>query len=84
MAGTDRTGDGLGAPATHWFRILPNDTAELPIIPRALYVDVTGTLAVVDLDGNLMAMSAVAVGYHPLRPRIVKTTGTTAQVYGLY
>lgn len=83
MATSDRTGDGLGAPATHWFRIIPSDTTEVFPLPRALYVDVTGILSVVDIDGNVMPMAAAAVGYHPLRPRFVKAA-TTAIVYGLY
>ena len=81
---TDRSGDGLGAPATHWYRIIPNDGVDLDPIPRSLYVDATGTLAVVDVDGNVMPMAAAAVGYHPLRARRVKATGTTATVYALY
>ncbi len=80
----DRSGDGLGQPASRWYRIIPSDVAELNPIPRALYVDVTGTLSVVDADGSIMNITAAAVGYHPLRPRLVRSTGTTAVVYGLY
>ena len=81
---TDKTGDGQGEPAVRWYRIVPSDSTPLDPIPRGLYVDVTGTLSVVDIDGNIMPMAAAAVGYHPLRPRYVKATGTTAVVYGLY
>jgi len=80
----DKTGDGLGGPAVHWYRIVPSDTVDLAVVPRALYVDVTGTMAVVDIDGVVMSMAAAAVGYHPLRPRRVNATNTTAVVYGLY
>lgn len=74
----DRTGDGLGAPGVRWYSVTPNDNTDLDPIPRALYVGVTGDLALVDVDGTAVTFVAAAVGYHPLRPRRVKSTGTTA------
>ena len=79
----DRTGDGLGAPAVGWYRIVPSNTDLLNPRPRAVYVDVTGILSVEDTFGNVMTMTAAAVGYHPLRP-IRVLAATTAVVFGLY
>ena len=84
MAAIEKTGDGSGNPAVEWFAIIPSDTAYLPARPRALYVDVTGTLRIESLNGAIMNYAAVAVGYHPVRPVKVHATGTTAIVYGLY
>ena len=83
MAAEERTGDGLGAPAVDWFAITPHDTNSLSIKPRALYVSVAGDISVISSKGNTMTIT-VTVGYHPLRPEIVKSTGTTATgIYGL-
>jgi hypothetical protein len=81
----DVTGDGIGAPAVRWFSITPSDDAVLAIRPRAIYVGVTGNLAVQDDAGTSVTFVAVPVGYHPLRPLRVLSTGTTAtSLVGLY
>jgi hypothetical protein len=81
----DVTGDGIGAPAVRWFGITPNDGQNLAVRPRAIYVGVTGNLAVTDDAGTSVTFIAVPVGYHPLRPIRVLSTGTTAtSLVGLY
>ena len=84
MPAEDRTGEGVGSPASEWYRVSPSDTVDLPVRPRGLYVDVTGTLRVESLKGAIMNLAAAAVGYHPLRPVRIHATGTTAIVYALY
>lgn len=84
MAAEEKTGDGLGAPASEWFAITPHDTDELSVRPRCLYVGVAGVLSVKSRLGVTMTIP-VAVGYHPIRPVIVRSTDTTATtIYGLY
>lgn len=84
MPAVEQTGDGLGAPASEWFAITPHDTNEVEIRPRCLYVSVAGTISIVSKLGRTMTIT-VAAGYHPLRPVIVKSTGTTATgIFGLY
>ena len=81
----DRTGSGSGEPANYWFAINPDDNADLDILPRAIYVGLTGTLVVRGADGHDETFTAIAVGYHPLRPRRILYTGTTAGgIKGLY
>ena len=81
----DKTGDGIGAPATHWFAITPSDSVDLAVVPRGLYVGVSGTLTVIDIDGTSCTFVAAPVGYHPLRPKRVMATGTAAtNILGLY
>ena len=84
MAGIDTCGDGSGEPAGHWFNIAVDDNAFISPIPRALYVGVTGNLVVEDIDGNTVTFVAVAVGYHALRPRKLKTGTTATSIVGLY
>lgn len=74
----DRTGDGKGEPGVGWYGVSPNDTSDLSPIPRGLYVGVTGDLSLTDINGSVVTFVAAPVGYHPLRPRRVRATGTTA------
>jgi hypothetical protein len=81
----DVTGTGSGEPASHWFAIVPNDRTDLMILPRGIYVGVTGAVAMHDIDGNEAIFVALAVGFHPVRPRRILATGTAAtNILGLY
>ena len=80
----DYTGDGLGAPASHWFLITANDSIDLEIVPRAILIGTAGNLACHDIDGHLEVLPVIA-GYNPIRPKRVLSTNTTASgIYGLY
>ncbi len=74
----DPSGSGSGEPGIDWYAITPNDNGDLPQMVRAIYVGVTGDLTLVSSRGRTATFIAVAVGYHPLRPVRVKSTGTTA------
>ncbi len=72
--------DSPEAPATAPFPILPSDTAELPSIPKGIYVGTGGDLTLRGVRGtadvtyrNLPDASDVAV-----RAQYVRATGTTA------
>ena len=81
----DVTGDGYGEPAGHWFTIVPSDTKDLAIVPRGIYVGVTGAVAMRDIAGNECIFVAMPVGIHPVRPRRILATGTAAtNIIGLY
>jgi hypothetical protein len=76
----------LSGPYGHWEAITPHDTNQLARIPSALLVS-AGTLAIVDIDGNALSLTVAAGGScacYPLRPVIVKSTGTTATVHALW
>lgn len=75
----EKTGDGVGAPASHWYTITPSDSENLTIRPRALFLPVGGDVALRDIDGNDITFT-LAAGYHPLRPNRVLATGTTADL----
>ena len=85
MDAEDRTGGGLGEPATCWFEITPHDDENLPILPRAIYVGVAGDVVMRDKRGVTCIFKTMAVGEHPMRPKRILSTGTSAtNIIGLY
>jgi hypothetical protein len=85
MAAADKTQSGLGAPADEWVPITPSDSTDLTYVPRALYIGTAGALRAVDGTGTTRTIGNAAVGYHPLRPRRIYSTGTTAtDIWALY
>jgi hypothetical protein len=67
------------APARKAAALTPNDAADLATETRALYVGTGGNLSVI-LSGDTAAVTFtnVAAGYHPLRVKRLRATGTTA------
>lgn len=59
--------------------VTPNDTAQVTLSHRALYVGTSGNLAVQMSDGGDVTFSNVPSGtILPIIVSLVKTTGTTA------
>lgn len=84
---TDKSGDGLGAPAIGAFAITPDDDTDLTIVPRALYVGGAGDIVVnMFRDGTAITFVGVTAGtVLPIRVLRVKSTSTTAtSILGLY
>ena len=77
---------GLGAPARGGFAVTPSDGTDLLHETRAIYVGVSGDLALVTVDGSTVTLAGVLAGsLVPVRATRVKATGTTAdQLVGLY
>ena len=77
-------GDGIGSPAVSWYQVSPDDNENLPVRPRALLIGVAGDLVVRGQDGHTETLP-VPVGYNPLRPVRILSTGTTATgIFALY
>ena len=76
--------EGLTSPADDHFAITPNDGVDLATVPRALYVNVAGTLVLHDKSGTAITYNVTAGQVLPLRVRRVLATGTTATVVGWY
>lgn len=76
----DATLDSLIAPARNCFPITPNNTADLPILPKAIYVGNGGRLVVRAVDSpEDVTFDNVASGtILDLRVIAVRQTGTTA------
>lgn len=81
MAAVDefrRMGSGVDGPASNAAAVTPNDSADLTIATRALWVGVAGDVTV-DLIGGQTAVTFKNVqGLLPVRVTRVDDTGTTA------
>lgn len=73
---------GLESPADTHFAITPADGADLVPRPRAIYCQTTGTVAVMDRTGAVVAYAVQAGQVLPFRAMRVMATGTTATVVG--
>lgn len=67
-------------PSDDWEAVTPDNMSDLPRgQPRWLYVGTSGDLTLVGTaSDDPVTFKGVAVGYHPLRPRRVMSTGTDA------
>jgi hypothetical protein len=76
-------------PARHAVAVTPNDTEDItnaateaaPLYAKALYIGVTGNVAVImagDATGTAVTFSNVPVGFMPIQVRRVMATNTTA------
>ena len=79
-------GSGLDSPATGLITIVPDDNADLTIMPRALMVGTAGDVAVIMKDGTLGTLPALQPGVpYPVRVSRVLATDTSATgIVGLY
>ena len=71
----------MGGPFRFAAAVTPSDGADLAQVSNALYVGVTGNIAVIlsgQQDKAAVVFANVAVGYHWLRAARVMATGTTA------
>lgn len=73
---------GLTSPATRHFAIVPDDGADLPSLPRAVYCEAAGTMAMVDADGVELSYTLAQGQVVIFRGVRIKATGTTALLYG--
>lgn len=79
--------DSISAPATRAAAVAPNDSNELPDIPKALFVGTGGTIVMRGAGGGPDAtFKNVPNGaVLPFRPQYVRSTGTTAaDILALY
>jgi len=74
----------LTSPAVAQYVIAPSDSADLPVRPRALYVNAAGTAVLRDNDGEDISYEVNAGAILSIRPVRVLATGTTAQLIAWY
>ena len=89
MAATDNFAAheiGLVCPVENVFAVTPHDTNELAYATRGVYVGTAGDLKVTTVGGQSVTFTGLAAGIvHPLRVKLVFSTGTTAaNILGLY
>lgn len=66
------------------FLIVPSDTEDLPIRPKALFCEDAGTVMIRDEGGVDLPYSMNFGDILPFRPVRVLATGTDGTFYGLY
>ena len=66
------------APAIRWTAVTPDDAAALDPMPRALFVGVSGTLALEDRTGLIVTWTVAGGQFLPVAPMRIRATGTTA------
>ncbi len=74
----------LTSPAVSHYTIIPSDGADLPVRPRAIYVNAGGTAVLQDNDGEIVSYDLGAGAVLSIRPVRVLATGTTAQLVAWY
>lgn len=76
----DQAVDSVIAPARNCFPVIPSDTGELVLLPKAIYIGTGGNLVVRPVDGNADVTFVNLPNGAILDVRIVavRATGTTA------
>ncbi len=67
----------ISSQGESWSAVTPSDTVPLATVPKALWIDVAGTVRLRGADGNDQTFT-VPNGFLDLRPVMVLSTGTTA------
>jgi hypothetical protein len=70
--------DAANLPAMNAAAVTTSDTVDLANVTKAIYVGVSGDVAVIMANGQTVTLKAAPVGYLAIRIRRVKATGTTA------
>lgn len=74
----ETTTPGLDSPIGSASAVTPDDSADLAVASRALYVGGAGDLHVTLVSGDDITLTAAIQGWHPVRAARVWATGTTA------
>lgn len=74
----------LTSPAVSHYVIIPSDASDLPVRPRALYVNVGGSAVLQDSSGEAISYELTAGSILSMRPNRVLASGTTAQLVAWY
>lgn len=72
--------DSVTIPAAHAVAVTPHDTDELALYSRGLYLGGYGNVAVILADDSsaVTFVDLLPGIIHPIRAKVVKSTGTTA------
>jgi hypothetical protein len=74
----------LTSPAVAHYVVTPSDSTDLPVRPRALFVQSAGTAALQDKGGQVVTYDLAAGAVLSIRPVRVLASGTTAQLVAWY
>lgn len=69
------------SPSKHFYLAVENDSTDLPRLPKALYVNVTGDVVVHNVDGTSVTFTAVPAGtILPIRAKRLLTASTAVVI----
>lgn len=74
----------LTSPAVSHYDIVPSDTTDLPVRPRAIFANTSGIAVLQDKNGVAISYDLVAGSVLSIRPLRVLASGTTAQLVAWY
>ena len=74
----------LTSPAVAHYQITPDDMADLPVRPRAIFANTGGTAVLQDKNGVTVTYDLNAGTTLSIRPLRILATGTTAQLIAWY
>ena len=74
----------LSSPAVSHYAVVPSDSADLPVRPRALFVNASGAVVLRDASGTEVSYEVQSGAVLSIRPVRVMATGTTAQLIAWY
>lgn len=74
----------LTSPAVAHYAITPSDSTDLPVRPRAVYVNAGGIAVLQDSAGSVVSYDLTAGAVLSIRPVRVLASGTTAQLVAWY
>lgn len=82
----EQHGQGLNSPAKNAVAVTPDDSTDLAVVSRGLYIGVGGDVAVIMAGGQTVTFAGVSGGsILPIRAIRIKATGTTAtSILSLY
>ena len=69
---------GLSDPVENATAVTPDDTNNLAVTTRALFVGTGGSLRVTLVSGDIVTFPNMGAGWHPVRVIRVWATGTSA------
>ena len=77
----ETTGDSLIAPARHAFSIVPNDSADLGAVTKAIYIGTGGSvkLRAIGSDSDVTFLNVQSGAILDVRCKAIRASGTSAQ-----
>ena len=67
-----------GRPAQHAALVTPSDSTDLAYTTRAIHIAGAGDVSLVMDDGSQFTWPGMTAGYHPVRVKRIRATGTIA------
>lgn len=75
----------ISDPSDQWIGVSPHATDALPNgKPNYIYIGEPGDLVCAGDDGDDVTFAALTVGFHPIRPKYIRSASTAASIVACY